>query len=90
MKVVINRCFGGFGVSDAVLARIGQKYDWELDRSDPALIAAIEEVGLEASASRFAELEIVEVPDSATDWRIDDYDGMESITCVVDGKLVDL
>lgn len=32
-------------------------------------------------------LEVVEIPEEATDWEIDEYDGQESITYVVDGKI---
>ena len=31
--------------------------------------------------------DIIELPKNTTDWEIDEYDGSESITCVVDGKI---
>lgn len=52
-------------------------YDGDLERDDPVLIRVVEEMGEEAN-DRFAELEIVEIPDDV-EWQIDDYDGYESI-----------
>ena len=52
-------------------------YDGDLERDDPILIRVVEEMGEEAN-DRFAELEIVEIPDDV-EWQIDDYDGYETI-----------
>ncbi len=54
-------------------------YLWDSDfldnRSDPDLVAVVEEMG--ASANGWAaELKVVEVPDDA-EWFVDDYDGRE-------------
>jgi len=49
--------------------------DSDLDRDDPALVAAVEELGA-AAAGKFAKLEIVEIPDDV-EWQIDEYDGHE-------------
>ena len=90
MKVVINTCFGGFSISKraaefmaargnviarAELAEDGEFYGY--DRTDPDLVAAVEELGLSASGS-CAELRVVEIPDGI-EWEISDYDGMESV-----------
>ena len=48
-----------------------------IDRTDPDLIAVIEELGEEANG-RFADLEIVEIPDDI-EFEIDQYDGLETI-----------
>jgi hypothetical protein len=133
MKVAINRCFGGFGLShEAVLRyfeikgitvypeqsqdswkfwtywtvkpedRIESKegdafytmpieerraynqaqseqtlYERDIERNDPALIQAIEELGDKANG-RFAEIAIVEVPDDVK-WHIYEYDGLEHV-----------
>lgn len=151
MKVVINKCYGGFGLSPRAVVRIaeiqgrpcflsqhklidgkfvdipstleeleGGEYfifnahdvpfeevqdhqiaDWasasmeerkasnewsaahsldtgsSIDRSDPALIQAVEELGDKASGN-YGKLKIVEIPDG-TNYEIDEYDGMESI-----------
>ena len=82
MKVVINTCYGGFSVSKAVYDYLGIPWDnygyINLERNDPTLIAAIEAVGLEAAAGRYAQLKIVDIPEDI-EWYIDEYDGMESI-----------
>jgi hypothetical protein len=83
-KVVINVCYGGFGLSEDVMSRYNvltgknAEYHWEIERDDPVLIQVIEKVGLEAAASAYAELKIVEVPDDVK-WHIHEYDGMEHV-----------
>lgn len=112
MKVAVNRCYGGFGLSDEGFARVlelkGIEYEtvetgssllgkqfWRKgmvdqdngylyegsffseNRSDPELIAALEEMG-EKAWGWAADIEIVEIPDDV-DYYIHDYDGMESI-----------
>lgn len=105
MKVVINRCYGGFGLSDAALIRYfelkGMKMEkrkepgssWEnwwdvsgdepdywysgnIERTDPALVQVVEELG-EAASGSSSKLKVVEVPDVT--WQIEDYDGMEKV-----------
>ena len=133
MKVVINRCFGGFGLShEAVMRyfeikgitvypeqgknywklwtywtvkpedRIESKededfykmpiedraaynkahseqtiYERDIERNDPALVQAVEELGDKANGAH-AELAVVEIPDDV-DYRIEEYDGREHI-----------
>jgi hypothetical protein len=52
--------------------------DHELQRDDPALIKAVEEIGMEESADTFSALKIVKVP-CDVDWELKDYDGREWI-----------
>lgn len=94
MKVVINSCYGGFGLSDEFMKSYPQfeeyNYCWynETDkRTDRNFISALESFGLKKASGRYASLEIFELPSNTTDWEIDKYDGSESITCVVDGKI---
>jgi len=47
------------------------------DRSDPALIQAVEELGEDANGA-CAELKIVEIPDGV-EYSIEEYDGLEHI-----------
>lgn len=83
MKLVINRCFGGFGLSDAAVAALKEKgcgherHTGDDERLCPALVATVEELG-EAASDAMSRLEVVEVPDGIT-YRIDDYDGMERV-----------
>jgi len=113
MKVVINRCFGGFGISNLAFEKLLERkgiafnkvpskypirgnefdyyrvadnpdeqdyiseYDFFDNRSDPDLIAVIEELG-EESWGWAAEIIIVEIPDDVK-WHIHEYDGIEHV-----------
>ena len=50
-------------------------YDWKIDRADPSLVQAVEELG-EDSWGSYAELKVVEIP-SDIEWEINEYDGRE-------------
>jgi hypothetical protein len=135
MKVVINRCYGGFGLSheavmryfeikgitvypeqekgigswkfwtywivkpeDRIESKEGEAfyamsmedrraynqahseqtvYEREIERHDPALVQAVEELG-HKSWGQHAELAVVEIPDDV-DYVVEEYDGMEHI-----------
>lgn len=49
----------------------------DIERHDPALVQAVEELG-DAASGKFAKLRVVEVPDGGK-YRIDEYDGLESV-----------
>jgi hypothetical protein len=105
-KVVINSCFGGFGLSeearslyrkrtsvwcyfmedtDTMTDEEGEstKEDEWVDysekefRSDPVLVAIVEELG-ERANGRHAELSVVEIPDDVK-WDIFEHDGLEHV-----------
>lgn len=118
-KIVINRCYGGFGLSEAGMRRYAELkglpfyvwrkpgsqsdvykhyftadpsgmteidndfyrkyslYDHDLDRTDPVLVQVVEELGEKAN-DWTAELVIEELP-KKTLYRIDEYDGLETI-----------
>lgn len=85
MKVVVSRCFGGFGLSVAACKRYLELSgnsddfcDYELDRNDPILVQVVEELGSQRASGQFARLEVVEIPDDV-EWEISDYDGAETI-----------
>ena len=87
MKIVINRCYGGYGLSEEACKMLNSnEYDYDDDRTNTKLIEVVEALGDKAN-TRFSMLRIVEIPDEATDYMINDYDGVESIIYVVDGKL---
>ena len=81
MKIVINREFGGFSLTDEMIEYVGYKKgnkwdrDYEHDRTDPKLIEYIENTPVEKHGS----LKIVEIPDDV-DWIIENYDGEEWIS----------
>lgn len=83
MKVVINRCFGGFKLSKEAYKSLGMEWDGygykyakHECRTKPELIWCIEKLGTEAASGVHASLKIVEVPDDV-EWEIEEYDGRE-------------
>lgn len=86
MKFVLNKCYGGFDLSEEAQEILGQA-DYEIKRDDPDLLALIEEKGIQFVQGKYAKLKVVEVPESATDFTLDEYDGWERIIYVVNGKL---
>ena len=77
-KIVINRCYGGFGLPAQVCAELDcSKYDYrEHDkRNDPLLVECVERLG-EAASGAYANLKVVEIPDDV-EWTIQEYDGSE-------------
>ena len=90
MKVVINTEYGGFCLKDSVCELLGCDDPYSRDvelRTNPQLISLIEELGAENVEADYSALEIAEIPDDATDWDIQEYDGSETIVYVLDGKL---
>lgn len=86
MKMIINDCFGGFGVRQEVLDELElNDFNEEELRTAARLIEEIEN-GKDVSDD-CAELKVVEIPDESTDYYLDEYDGLESITYVLNGKL---
>lgn len=86
MKVVVNRCFGGFSLSEAAYGELGIPWDggsfgmgfaFKNDRTNPKLIEVVEKLG-DAASGNCARLRVVEIPDGI-DWEIDDYDGSETV-----------
>ena len=80
MKVVINDCYGGFGLSEKALKMLGVEddYDFEFDRTNPELVEVVEKLGKEANGF-CASLRVIEIPDDVKEWYIDEYDGIETI-----------
>lgn len=114
MKMLINGCYGGFGISEKALEVIANNnevlfkefvergvydvdcnewYNWCLDneyfRTNPILISELESlIENDFPIDRCSSLlEIVEIPDDATDWILTEYDGAETLYYVVDGKI---
>ena len=88
MKIVINNCHGHYSLSTVACAILGVESRWafENDRDAEALVETVEALGEEANG-RYAELITVEIPDEATDWEIFEYDGLEEVVYVLNGKL---
>lgn len=90
MKVVYNSCYGGFSLSEEAKARFARAkgkepkdiYVYDIERSDPDLVQIVEDMNRQAGNS-LADLQIEDVPAGAR-WRIDEYDGMESVMLITD------
>ena len=80
-KVVYSACYGGFGLSALAVNRgreLSGNPKWggnEIPRHDPVLVQVVEELGDEASGE-YADLTIAEVEGK---YRIEEYDGLESV-----------
>lgn len=87
IKIVYNACFGGFSLSDAAFVRYKElggttKYNRNIPRADLLLVQVVEELGPRASGGA-ANLCIRELS-AGTKYRIDEYDGMESVMTIDD------
>jgi len=82
-RIVINDCYGGFGLSDPAFERYKESASitdpvflyYEIARDDPYLVKIVKEMGPTANGP-CANLKIVEVP-ADVDWIIQEYDGIE-------------
>lgn len=81
MKIVINGTYGGYGygVADEFEALV-EKY--EDNRTAPELVAFVE-----GHPDDCGDLNVVEIPDESTDYLIDEYEGVETVFYVVNGKI---
>lgn len=86
MKIVINKIFGGFSLSNKAIEKYGLDDSHNIDRTDEKLIQAVEEMG-EAANGKYAKLAVVEIPNESTDYYIGEEDGFESLLYVLDGKI---
>lgn len=88
MKIVLNKCYGGFSLSAKACEALGLKSRYTIIvRNDERLISLMEEYGSEWVSGDCAALVLVDIPDNCTDWEMDEYDGWERIIYVVDGML---
>ena len=85
MKLVINATFGGFCLPDEFCELHGLERWEDVLRDQPELVSYVEARGRVQTLG--GKLKVVEIPEEATDWELNEYDGLESITYVVDGKL---
>ena len=92
MKIIINGCYGGFCLNDEVIKKLSEsgivvdKFGaGNSTRTNPELIKMIEN-GEDVNAE-YSYLEVVNIPDNATDYLIEEHDGNERILCVINGKI---
>lgn len=82
-RIVINRCYGGFGLSDQAMLEYNKlagicdsdMYHVNISRDDPYLIKVVRDLGMAANGPN-SNLKIVEVPADVS-WHISEYDGTE-------------
>lgn len=86
MKLVINKEFGGFSLPEEFCTQYNMKEYEDIDRTDDRLINFVENCGGHVEVF-CGELVITEIPDESTDYYIDEYDGLESVIYVLDGKI---
>lgn len=83
MKVVINRCFGGFGLSEQAEQLYKERkgitdpnwFYWEIARNDEVLVELVEQMGSTVN-SNYSDLGVVDIPDDVK-WTVEEYDGRE-------------
>jgi hypothetical protein len=81
--IVINDCYGGFGLSDRAIKEYRQMAgitesdfsDRDIPRDDPYLVKIVKNLGMAANGAH-ANLKIVEVPGDVK-WIVQEYDGAE-------------
>lgn len=83
MKVVCNECYGGFSLSKEAIdlykeltGKLGEICDSDISRHDPALVKVVETLGTKANGY-VADLRVKEI--EGNKYRIEEYDGMESV-----------
>jgi hypothetical protein len=86
-RIVINRCYGGFGLSNLAAKRYRELawipeeelfWTYDIPRDSKILLQVIAELGVVKASGPHAELKVVEVPEGVK-WHIGEYDGMEWI-----------
>ena len=89
MKVIFNDCFGMFNWNDAALLYFEKHgydemacYEYE-NRTNPVFVEYVEKHKIRCNGT---DLELAIIPENATDWWIDEYDGLEKVWYVLDGK----
>lgn len=89
MKLVVNKCHGVFNINSDITKKYGLNNINLLDSNEchtnKKLIELIES-GIDCSGN-CSRLIVVEIPDEATDYYIEEYDGLESVIYAVDGKV---
>ena len=83
-EIVINTCYGGFGLSDEARAYYANLIGCDasevifcnIERDDPALVQTVKHLGSRANDPLGTALEIVKVPRDVY-WHVAEYDGRE-------------
>jgi hypothetical protein len=85
-KILVNLDFGGFDLEDEYYDDFEARTNGLGDiREDEKLIALVEQ-GIDIGDD-LADIGIAEIPDNATDYYINEYDGKEEVLYVLDGRI---
>lgn len=82
-EVVINVCYGGFGLSPSAekefckLKHRKSMHSWDIPRDDKHLVELVKKMGETVNGGN-ANLKIVEIP-ADIKWHIEEYDGHEHV-----------
>lgn len=89
MEIVLNRCYGGFHLPEEFCSMYGLNRHLPIERTNSRLVEWVRAHAGEDGyfEEGYACLKVVTIPDSSTDWTLTEYDGLESLIYVVDGKL---
>lgn len=85
MKCVINPSYYVFNIPNDLHEKLKNKYDESnrhLMRTDKHFVNWVESHKNETS------LKTVDIPDNVSDYEITEYDGYESVTAVLNGKII--
>jgi hypothetical protein len=91
MEILVNRCYGGFRISDFGLFKLRENNimddaDGFEIRTNSKFIKLFERYG-DKLFDKCSHVEIEELPDNTTDWDIQEIDGYEIVIYVLDGKI---
>ena len=86
-EIMLNVCFGGFGLSDEAMDEYRKQCpgkedidDYTIDRHDPVMVNIVKEIGTRSAGSAFAEIRLVSIPSQYVKYySIHEYDGRESV-----------
>jgi len=77
MKLVINKEYGGFSLSDKYMKEFKARYYSDIKRDDPRLIKLVES-GKPDISLYYSDLQVIEIPDNSF-YVIISYDGLETV-----------
>ena len=86
MKIVINVDYGGFSLPKEFCKKYGMDRFDDIERTDERLVKFVES-HKNGVKIQYGKLVVEEIPDTATDYMIFEYDGAESVYYVLDGKI---
>ena len=85
MKLVVNKRYTGFEVSKEVVKALNLRDEYDfVERDNETLIKMVEKG---CGSGLQAELVVIEIPDNATDWFVNNYDGWEVVYYALDGVI---